>query len=375
MRSLFAGFAVCVISPGAPAAAQTFSSQHYELRLVTVAEGLEHPWSLAFLPDGGMLVSERAGRIRQVAPDGSLSEPLDGVPEVFRSSQGGLLDIALGPNFEGDRRIYFSYSEPGSFFSAGTAVARARLDSAGSRLTDLEVIFRQVPKSVGGHHFGSRLVFATDGRLFVTIGERGEPELAQRTTTNRGQVIRIDPDGTVPPDNPFVGQAGSRPEIWSFGHRNPQGAALHPQSGKLWIHEHGARGGDEVNIPRAGANYGWPVISYGRHYGGGRIGVGTHNEGMEQPIYYWDPSIAPSGMAFYSGDVFAKWRGNLLIGALKFRLLSRLVLNGEAVVEEERLLQDHGERIRDVRQGPDGYIYLLTDSDEGRILRLEPVKP
>jgi len=229
-----------------------------------------------------------------------------------------------------------------------------------------------VPKSSGGRHFGSRLVFAPDGTLFITIGERGERDRAQDFTINRGQVIRINPDGSIPEDNPFVGKAGYRPEVWSYGHRNPQGAALHPATGALWIHEHGARGGDEVNVPEAGRNHGWPVISYGRHYSGAPIGEGTHKEGMVQPVYYWDPSIAPSGMAFYTGDKFPEWTGDLFVGALKGRLVSRLELDGRNVVAEEHILGDLGERIRDVRQGPDGYLYLLTDSPDGRILRVTP---
>ena len=355
-------------------AAETYQSRHYRLRLVTVAEDLAHPWGLAFLPDGRMLVTERPGRVRVVLKDGQISAPLAGAPKVYARGQGGMLDIALDPDFQGNGLVYLSYAEPGEG-GAGTAVARARLDLAGNRLTDLKVIFRQQPKASGGRHFGSRLVFARDGRLFVTIGERGERERAQDFTVNRGQVIRIDPDGSVPADNPFVDKPGTRPEVWSYGHRNPQGAALHPETGELWLHEHGARGGDEVNIARAGRNYGWPVIAYGRHYSGFKIGVGTRKEGLEQPVYYWDPSIAPSGMAFYTGDVFPEWRGSLLVGALKFRLLARLELDGEKVVGEERLLEGLKERIRDVRQGPDGYVYLLTDSSDGRILRLEPAAP
>ncbi|MDP6343330.1 MAG: PQQ-dependent sugar dehydrogenase [Alphaproteobacteria bacterium] len=351
--------------------AETYPSEHYELRVVTVARGLEYPWGLAFLPDGSMLVTERPGRLRLVGADGELSPPLAGVPTVRASGQGGLLDVALDPDFGTNETIYLSYAEPGNG-GAGTAVARARLDGAGNRLTGLRVIFRQVPKTGGGRHFGSRLVFARDGRLFITVGERGERERAQDFTINRGQVIRIDRDGAIPTDNPFVGKKGYRPEVWSHGHRNPQGAALHPESGKLWVQEHGARGGDEVNIPLPGRNYGWPVIAYGRHYSGRRIGVGTRRRGLEQPVYYWDPSIAPSGMAFYTGEKFPKWRGSLFVGALKFRLVARLILRGEKVVGEERILQGLGERIRDVRQGPDGFIYLLTDAGDGRILRVEP---
>jgi len=352
--------------------AETFKSEHYALRVVTVADDLEHPWGLAFLPDGSMLVTERRGTIRVVAADGNKAPPLAGTPEVYNSGQGGMLDIALDPGFVENGTIYFTFAEPGPG-GAGTALARARLDLAGNRLDDVQVLFRQTPKTGGGRHFGSRVVVARDGRLFVTVGERGERERAQDTTVNRGQVVRIAADGTIPDDNPFVGKQGFRPEIWSYGHRNPQGAALHPETGELWTVEHGARGGDEINRPLPGRNYGWPVIAYGRHYSGGKIGIGTQGPGMEQPVYYWDPSIAPSGLAFYSGDKFPAWRGNLLVGALKFQLVARLTLRGNEVVAEERLLEGINARIRDVRQGPDGYIYLLTDESDGRILRVEPV--
>ncbi|MDH3228954.1 MAG: PQQ-dependent sugar dehydrogenase, partial [Alphaproteobacteria bacterium] len=350
-------------------AAETYPSQHYDLRLVTVADGLDHPWSLAWLPDGRMLVTEREGRLRIVAADGAVSAPVAGLPEIADTGQGGLLDVLVTPDFATSRTILFSFSEPGAG-GQGTAVAAAELD--GGRLANLRILFRQLPKSSGGRHFGSRLVLARDGTLFVTVGERGEGERAQDTTVNRGQVVRIHTDGRIPRDNPFVGRAGYRPEIWSYGHRNPQGAARHPETGELWIHEHGAAGGDEVNVARAGRNYGWPVIAYGRHYWGGKIGEGTHKAGMEQPVHHWDPSIAPSGMAFYTGDKFPAWRGNLLVGALKYQLVARLVLDGETVVGEERILGELGERIRDVRQGPDGYVYLLTDESDGRILRVEP---
>ncbi len=361
--------AILVIAPG-PAAAQVFDTQHGKLRVVTVAKGLVHPWSVAFLPDGRMLVTERPGRLRYVSKDGRLSAPIAGLPPVWARGQGGLLDVVLDPGFANNKLIYFSYAEPGPG-GAGTAVARARLD--GSRLTGVKVLFRQVPKANTGFHFGSRLVIDRAGHLFITIGERGQRERAQDPSVNRGQVIRINRDGSIPRDNPFVGRKGYRPEIWSYGHRNPQGAALNPRTGKLWTVEHGARGGDEVNIPEAGKNYGWPVIAYGRHYSGAKIGVGTHKAGMEQPIYYWDPSIAPSGMAFYTGDKFPAWKGNLLVGALAYRLVARLTLDGDKVVKEERILDKLGERIRDVRQGPDGYVYLLTDAEDGRLLRLEPV--
>ena len=356
-----------------PVAAETvYKSEHYRLRLVTVAKGLEHPWSFAFLPDGRILVTERPGRLRIVGPGEKLSAPVKGVPRVYARGQGGLLDVILDPDFATNRVIYLSYAEPGRG-GAGTAVARATLKDGA--LNNLKVIFRQTPKAGTSRHFGSRLVIARDGTLFITVGERGQRERAQDPSVNRGQVVRINRDGTVPKDNPFFGKKGYRPEIWSYGHRNPQGAALHPVTGKLWTVEHGARGGDEINVPLPGRNYGWPVIAYGRHYWGGKIGEGTHKAGMEQPIHYWDPSIAPSGMAFYTGDKYPKWKGNVFVGALSFQLLSRLVLDGEKVVKEERLFKAFRERIRDVRQGPDGYLYMLTDSDEGRLLRIETVAP
>lgn len=361
--------AILVIAPG-PAAAQVFDTQHGKLRVVTVAKGLVHPWSVAFLPDGRMLVTERPGRLRYVSKDGRLSAPIAGLPPVWARGQAGLLDVTLDPDFARNRLIYFAYTEP-TGGGARLAVARARLEPG--RLTGLKVIFRQVPPTNSALNIGSRLVIARDGTLFVTVGDRFERQRAQDPSVNRGQIVRINRDGSIPKDNPFVGRKGYRPEIWSYGHRNPEGAALNPATGKLWEIEHGARGGDEVNIPQAGRNYGWPVIAYGRHYSGAKIGVGTHKAGMEQPIYYWDPSIAPSGMAFYTGDKFPAWKGNLLVGALAYRLVARLTLDGDKVVKEERILDKLGERIRDVRQGPDGYVYLLTDAEDGRLLRLEPV--
>jgi glucose/arabinose dehydrogenase len=364
--------AFCSSDPGTldPQGA-VYQTEHLRVRVVTVAENLVHPWGLAFLPDGRMLVTERPGRLRIVEKDGALSESLLGVPDVYAKGQGGLLDVALDPDFEKSRFVYLSYSEPGKG-GAGTAVGRGRLN--GNRLENFTVIFRQVPKTGGGRHFGSRLVFARDGKLFVTVGERGERERAQDFSIHRGQVIRINPEGSVPKDNPFVGRSGYRAETWSHGHRNPQSAALHPDTGELWTVEHGARGGDEINVPKSGGNYGWPVISYGVHYSGQKIGVGTHKEGMEQPLYYWDPSIAPSGMAFYTGDKIPSWKGSLLVGALAGRMLVRLELAGNEIVKEERILKELGERIRDVRQGPDGFLYLLTDASRGRILRVEPVR-
>jgi glucose/arabinose dehydrogenase len=308
-----------------------------------------------------------------IAKTGSLSPPVKNVPEVRAAGQGGLLDVALNPDFATSKLIFLSYAEARDGGSA-TTVARARLELDGdtARLEDVKVIFRQLPDGQGGIHFGSRLVPARDGNLFIALGERGQRALAQDLGTHYGKVVRIRPDGALPPDKPFVSKAGARPEIWSYGHRNIQAAALHPTTGKLWTIEHGARGGDELNIPAAGKNYGWPTITYGRDYTGLRIGEGTAKTGMEQPVYYWDPSIAPSGMAFYAGDLIPEWKGSLLVGALRGQALHRLVLEGEKVVGEEVLLGDLGERIRDVRVGPDGAVWLLTDGAQGRVLRLAP---
>jgi aldose sugar dehydrogenase len=344
------------------------------LKVETYAKGLVHPWALAFLPDGRLLVTERPGRIRLVGGDGRLSPPLGNVPPVWAVGQGGLLDVAVAPDFASSKLVYFSFAEQRQSGGSATTVARAKLvlEGDGGRLDDLKVIFRQQPAGLGGFHFGSRLVFAGDGNLFITLGERGQRDKAQDLGTHYGKVVRLRPDGSVPPDNPFVGKAGVRPEVWSYGHRNVQAAALHPLTGRLWTIEHGARGGDELNIPLAGRNYGWPVITYGRDYSGAKIGEGTAKAGMEQPVYYWDPSIAPSGMAFYTGDRIAEWKGSLLVGALRGQALHRLVLDGDRVVGEEVLLRDLGERIRDVRAGPDGALWLLTDDPRGRVLRIVP---
>lgn len=363
-------FAALLLAGGnAPALAEDFPSQSGPLAVTTVAVGLEHPWGLAFLPDGRMLVSERPGRLRLVDANGTVSAPLAGVPKVYADGQGGLLDVTLGPDFATNQLIYFSFAEPGGE-GGGTAVARARL--AGDRLQDLQVIFRQSPKLDSGHHFGSRLVFLRDGTLVITLGDRNRREFIPDMKAHVGKLVRIGADGGIPADNPFVGRSGYAPEIYSLGHRNVQGAALNPESGEVWTAEHGARGGDEINIARPGKDYGWPIISYGREYSGGKIGQGTEKPGLEQPVHYWDPSIAPSGMTFYSGDKFPTWRGNLFVGALKFKMLVRLTLDGTRVVAEERLLEGIGERIRDVVQGPDGYLYLLTDESNGRILRVAP---
>jgi glucose/arabinose dehydrogenase len=365
-------FALLLLSTSCNASGQEkrlYQTSAGNLQLTTVARGLDHPWGMAFLSDGRMLVTERPGRMRIAGPDGRLSAPLGGVPKVHASGQGGLLGVALDPAFAKNRRIYFAYAEPGEG-GAGTAVARARLGEG--RLEEVSVIFRQRPKVGGSNHFGSRLVFGRDGILFVTLGERNQGERSQKFDEHLGKIVRINADGSVPRDNPFIRRSGTLPEIWSYGHRNIQGATLHPGTGTLWIADHGAQGGDEVNIPRPGRNYGWPVITYGVDYGGGKIGEGTRKEGMEQPVHYWDPSIAPSGMVFYSGDRYPGWRGDLFVGSLKFGLVSRLDMDGNRVVREERLFEDYDPRIRDIVQGPDGLFYLLTDESDGEIVRVEP---
>ncbi len=352
-------------------AANPVQTEKHRIDYQIVSAGLEHPWSLAFLPDGRFLVTERPGRLRMIEADGRLlPEPVAGLPVIEASGQGGLLDVVLHPDFELNRWVYFSYNEPGPG-GMGTAVARGRLQ--GMRLQDTQTLFRLTPKSSRGQHFGSRLVFDRQGHLFITLGDRGDRPRAQDIDDHAGSVIRLKEDGGIPADNPFVGRADARPEIYSHGHRNIQGATLHPVSGRLWTHEHGPQGGDEINLPEAGANYGWPVITYGVNYGiGTRIGEGTHKAGMAQPLYYWVPSIAPSGMAFYRGDRFPAWQGDLFVGSLKFRLLVRLQISDGKVLHEERMLEDELGRIRDVRTGPDGLLYLLTDADDGMLVRLVP---
>ena len=338
----------------------------------TVATGLESPWGFEFLPDGRIIVTEKAGRLRIVGTDGKISAPLTGVPVVDHEGQGGLLDVALDPSFATNRLVYLTYSEPGANGNAGTAAARGRLGDAG--LDDVTVIYRQEPKVVSGNHWGSRLAFAPDGKLFITQGERFRfRDQAQDLGSLLGKIVRLNPDGSVPNDNPFVRQQGARPEIWSYGHRNVESAAIDPATGRLWTVEHGAAGGDELNHPEAGKNYGWPVITYGRDYNGRSIGIGAVKEGMEQPVYYWDPVIAPSGMLFYTGDKFPDWKNNVFIGGLASQALVRLVLENGIVTKEERYLHELHERIRDVRQGPDGNIYVITDNSNGRILRVRPV--
>ena len=369
LRNLLLTVALLVLS-ATTALPETIDSDKYRLRTVTIAAGLEHPWGLAFLPDGRLLVTERPGRLR-IIRDGQLDPlPVQGLPTIAASGQGGLLDIALHPDFASNSLVYFSYVAPG-LGGYGTEVARARL--VGNRLEQLETIFRMKPKSGTSRHFGSRLVLDRQGYLYITLGDRGEKERAQLSGDHAGSVIRLHDDGRIPADNPFAGRSGWHPEKFTLGHRNLQGAALHPRTGLVWTHEHGPQGGDEINVIRSGVNYGWPVITYGVNYvTGTKIGEGTHKDGMAQPLYSWVPSIAPSGMAFYDGAAFPQWRGNLFVGALKDRMLVRLELDGEKIVQEERLLKGRLGRIRDVRQGPDGNLYLLTDEKNGRLVRIEP---
>jgi glucose/arabinose dehydrogenase len=354
----------------AAAFAQTYKSDEHSFRVVQVVKGLEQPWSLAFLPDGRMLVTEKAGRLRLIANGKLEPQPIAGLPHVTVHGQGGLHDVVLHPDFSKNALVYLAYAARGED-GVGTELARGRL--AEGRLEDVQVLFRQSPKGRTGNHFGGRIVFDRAGYVYLTLGDRGEMPRAQRPDDHAGSVIRLHDDGRVPDDNPFVGRSGWKPEKFDLGHRNQQGAALHPLTGVLWTHEHGPQGGDEVNIIRPGANYGWPVITYGVNYGiGTKIGEGTAKPGMEQPIHYWVPSIAPSGMAFYTGDRFPRWKGNLFVGALRDQMLVRLQLDGEKVVKEERLLKNALGRIRDVRMGPDGLIYLLTDESNGVLARLEP---
>ena len=342
--------------------------------VAVVAKGLQHPWAIEPLPDGAMLVTERPGTMRVVSARGDLGRPIAGVPEVAAGGQGGLLDVALSPGFAGDRTIYWTFSEPRQGGNA-TSVARGVLSGDRSRLEQVKVIFRAMPTYDGDKHFGSRLAFGPDGKLYVTLGERSDKPMrpqAQQLTSDMGKILRLNPDGTIPEDNPFAGKQGDRPEIWTLGHRNVQAAAF-DEGGQLWEIEHGTSGGDELNRVEKGKNYGWPVQAYGEEYSGLPIpGSETRRDGMEQPVYYWDPVIAPSGAQFYSGDAFPDWKGNLFIGSLDGQMLVRLVLDGAKVTGEEHLLTDRRQRVRDVRQGPDGALYLVTDEANGEIWKLAP---
>ncbi len=342
-------------------------SSQVKLDVKVLVSGLNHPWSMTFMPDGRILLTERAGRLRVVSSEGQLSPPIKGVPTVFAQDQGGLLGIALDPDFSKNSFIYLAYAEPQGDL-AGTAVARAKL--VGGALENLQVIFRQQPKTEGGNHFGSRLVFAPDGNLFVTLGDRFKyMDEAQALDNHLGKLVRIRRDGLVPADNPFVQDRKAKPEIWSYGHRHIQGAAIHPQTGQLWTHEHGPRGGDEINIPKAGKNYGWPKASYGIHYWMTPIKDEHAEQGVEEPVYHWTPAVAPSGMMFYQGDMFPEWKGNLFVGSLVGKHLIKLAIEGTKIISEEKLLKDSA-RIRDVAEGPDGAIYLLTDDENGKLLKL-----
>ncbi|MDP2120838.1 MAG: PQQ-dependent sugar dehydrogenase [Hoeflea sp.] len=359
-----------VLAPASAVMARdTIATKEVRIDVEVLASGLDHPWAVEPLPDGGLLVTERSGALRLVR-DGDVSAPISGVPKVVARGQGGLLDVALARDFATSRTLFLSYSAPGGG-GAGTAIARARLSEDATALTDVEEIFRMNRFTGAGQHFGSRIAVAEDGTLFFTIGDRGEPDRAQDPNDHAGSVLRIAADGSIPADNPFAGGGGAA-EIWSTGHRNPQGMDIDLQTGVLYAVEHGARGGDEVNLPEAGRNYGWPVISYGRHYSGVEIGQGTAAEGMEQPIHYWDPSIAPGGMAVYRGEMFPEWDGNLLVAALKFQLLVRLDLDPETgeVLSEERMLKGDYGRIRDVRVAPDGALLMVTDESNGALLRV-----
>ncbi len=351
--------------------------------VVTVVEGLQNPWSVAFLPGGKMLITERPGRLRVASADGKLSEPVAGLPAVAARGQGGLLDVVLDPAFAKNNLIYWSYAEPRENNENNTAVARGKFvdDATAPRVENVQVIYHQAPSMASPLHFGSRLVFGRDGTLFVTQGDRsiipGRMQ-AQKMDSGIGKLVRINADGSIPKDNPFVGKEGVRPEIWSIGHRNIQAAALNPATGELWEIEHGTRGGDELNIARKGKDYGWPTIAYGIEYQGAPITGGIQQQaGMEQPIYYWDPIIGPSGMTFYNGSLFPQWKGNLFVGGHGSRDLVRLTINGEKITGEERLLKDlqpKPEAVRDVRTGPDGALYVLTDGAAGRLLKLVPKK-
>src|SRR5690554_5984754 len=371
---LTASIAAALTLSATSATAETVVTERHSVSVTTITNKLEKPWGMAFLPSGELLITEKSGALRRVNLNGTISNPLAGVPQVVDKSQGGLLDVAVDPNFANNNYIYLSYSEadPDGGEGNSTAVMRAKLTDKG--LSDGNVIFRGAPKYKSGAHFGSRLVFAPDGHLFITLGDRySAMDDAQTLDNHHGKVVRIKPDGTVPADNPFVNTANALPEIWSYGHRNVQGAAVHPNTGKLWTAEHGPKGGDEINIPEPGKNYGWPVATYGVDYDGGSISDQTHVEGTEQPHYYWVPSIAVSNMIFYTGDQFPAWQGDLLVAALRGSQVARLDLDGDRVMHEETLLKDAIEqRIRDIEQGPDGFIYVITDDRNGQLIQIKP---
>lgn len=374
--SIFSGSTLALTATAKVGDSKIIHSEAGKFKVTTIAEGLQNPWGLAFLPDGNMLVTERPGTLRIVSRDGTLGKPIANLPKIVAQGQGGLLDVVLAPDFATSQKIYFSYSEPADASKGekgnSTAVSSALLEN--NALHRVTRVFSQQPKVESFFHFGSRLIWAPDGKLFITLGDRGsEKERAQTLDNHQGKVVRINADGSIPADNPFVKTPGALPEIWSYGHRNMQGAAINPISKALWTGEHGPQGGDELNLTEAGKNYGWPVITYGENYGGGKIGEGTHKAGMEQPVYKWVPSIATAGFMFYTGDKFPQWKNNILLTSLREQAFVRLVLEGDKVVKEERLLKKEiGERLRHVVQGPDGLVYLISDESNGKILQLSP---
>ena len=350
---------------------QTFKTEKANIRVETIMGGLEHPWGMTMLPDATLLVTERSGNIKLIDSDTKTATAVSGVPKVWAQGQGGLLDIATDPDFAKNNTIYFTFSDSASGGKAGTAIASAKLETTPTpKLTNVKILFSMQNKTNGTRHFGSRIVFARDSTIFITTGDRGDRPRAQDPFDAAGKILRINKDGSIPKDNPFANGKNALPQIWSLGHRNPQGATLNDETGELWTLSHGARGGDEINIPQVGKNYGWPIISYGKHYSGGKIGKGTSAPGFEQPIYYWDPSIAPSGFDFYQGNLIPEWKGNLFAGALKDQLLSRLEIRDGKVIHEEQILEGEFGRIRDVRSFPDGALWLLTDDSEGKLLRV-----
>lgn len=371
LRTLSLALCIAAITPFVSAKTLSVTTETGSIQVKTIVEGLENIWGMAFLPDGSMLVTERRGRMRIVSADGKVGKPLTGLPDIYAQGQGGLLDVVLAPDFASSKKIYFSYSEPGKGGNS-TAVSFATLN--GNQLEHVTRVFSQQPKINSSAHFGSRLVWAPDGTLFITLGDRySEKDKAQTLDNHQGKVVRINADGSIPKDNPFVKTPGALPEIWSYGHRNMQGAAINPTTKELWTGEHGPQGGDELNIDRAAKNYGWPVITYGENYGGGKIGEGTHKEGMEQPNYKWVPSIATAGFIFYTGDKFPQWKNNILLASLKDKTFVRLVVEGEKITKEERLLsKELDQRLRHVVQGPDGLVYLVTDESKAKIYQLSP---
>lgn len=376
MRRVLALSAAALVLGSAAHAQEVFETTQADFRVATVAEGLEFPWGIAFLPDGAMLVSEREGRLRYVDENGLRDTVISGLPEdLVVERQGGLLGLALHPEFEDNRLVYFAYSA-GTATANHTALGRGRLNEDATALTDVEELFQVNFDKERGFHFGGRVQFLADGTLMLTLGDGGlHRNESQNLANHLGTIVRLNDDGSVPFDNPFVTSRGAQPEIFSYGHRNVQGIAINPETGSVWTHEHGARGGDEINIVASGANYGWPAVTYGINYNGSPISDATEGEGFEEPIWYWNPSIAPSGMAFYEGDAFPGWQGDVFVGALAGSMLVRYEVDGDRVIGEEQLLTEAGHRIRDVQTGPDGMIYILTDDLDGQVLRLEPVTP